>query len=151
MIEEPCLIDTDILSYILKQQAPAYQVSQEYLKKHGEFTISCLTYYECLRGYTAIGATKRLQDFRGFLILTDVVYLERTIFDTASDIYGELKKHGTLPDDFDILIGATAIVYDLILVTNNERHYQPIQTHFPLKMCNWMKEKIPINQATCTE
>lgn len=141
MIEKPCLLDTDILSYILKEHAPAYQVSQEYLQKHREFTISCLTYYECLRGYKAIGATKRLEKFYHFLIFTDVIYLDRVIFETASDIYATLKQHGTLPGDFDILIAATSLVYELIIVTNNEKHYRPIQAHFPVTIQNWMKRQ----------
>ncbi len=141
MIEKPCLLDTDILSCILKEQAPVYHISQEYLKKHKAFTISCLSYYECLRGYKATGATKRLERFYRFLILTDVIYLDRAIFETASDIYGILKQHGTLPGDFDILIAATALVHDLIIVTNNEKHYRPIQVHFPVTIQNWMKRQ----------
>jgi len=139
MIEKPCLLDTDTLSYVLKEQSPAYQISLEYLHQYQEFTISCISYYECLRGYKASGATRRLEHFHGFLILTDVIYLDRAIFETASDIYSTLKKLGTLPGDFDILIAATALVYEQTLVTNNEKHYQPIQAHFPLQVCNWMK------------
>lgn len=33
-----------------------------------------------------------------------------------------LKKSGRILDDFDLLIGATAIANDLILVTENEKH-----------------------------
>jgi len=42
------------------------------------------------------------------------------------DIYAKekarLKKSGRILDDFDLLIGATAIANDLILVTENEKH-----------------------------
>jgi hypothetical protein len=73
MTGELCLIDTDILSYILKRLEPAYQQSCQYLKKHKKFTISCLTYYECFRGYKAVSATKRMQVFKEFLDLTEVL------------------------------------------------------------------------------
>lgn len=139
MIEELCLIDTDIFSYILKRLEPAYQQSREYLKKHNIFTISCLTYYECFRGYKAVGATKRLQIFKEFLNLTEVFYLNQEILDKAGEIYSILKSEGKLIGEFDILIGATGIVNDLTLVTNNERHYESIKEHFPLKINNWMK------------
>ena len=33
-----------------------------------------------------------------------------------------LKKSGKILDDFDLLIGATAIANNLILVTENEKH-----------------------------
>ena len=42
------------------------------------------------------------------------------------DIYAKekskLRKQGLMIDDFDILIGATAIVNDMIMVTNNVEH-----------------------------
>lgn len=75
MTEALCLIDTDILSNILKRQEPAYQRSREYLKERTKFTISCLTYYECHRGYKAVEATKRLQVFQELLNITEVLYL----------------------------------------------------------------------------
>jgi tRNA(fMet)-specific endonuclease VapC len=44
----------------------------------------------------------------------------------ALDVYAKekarLRKAGQIVDDFDLLIGATAIAYDLILVTNNVSH-----------------------------
>ncbi len=139
MTAELCLIDTDILSYILKRKETAYQRSRDYLKKHERFTISCLTYYECFRGYKAVGASKRLQVFQEFLNITDVLYLDQAILDKAGEIYGVLKKKGVLPGEFDVLIGATALVHDCILITNNEKHYEQIKENFPLKINNWMK------------
>ena len=42
------------------------------------------------------------------------------------DIYAKekskLRKLGSMIDDFDILIGATAIVNDMVMVTNNVEH-----------------------------
>jgi tRNA(fMet)-specific endonuclease VapC len=38
-----------------------------------------------------------------------------------------LRKAGQPIDDFDLLIGATAIAYGLILVTNNVDHLQRIK------------------------
>ena len=47
------------------------------------------------------------------------------LFDSL-DIYAKqkaaLKKQGQLIDDFDILIGATAINHNLVMVTNNHAH-----------------------------
>jgi predicted nucleic acid-binding protein len=92
MTGELCLIDTDVLSYILKHLEPAYQQSSEYLKKHKKFTISCLTYYECFRGYKAVSSTKRMQVFKEFLDLTEVLYLDQGILDKAGEIYSVLKN-----------------------------------------------------------
>lgn len=38
-----------------------------------------------------------------------------------------LKKSGKPIDDFDLLIGSTAIVNDLIMVTNNLNHFNRIE------------------------
>ncbi|MEM7539836.1 MAG: hypothetical protein AAF639_47210 [Chloroflexota bacterium] len=66
MTEELSLIDTDILSYILKKMQPAYSQSQRYLQTYKQIKISSLTYYESLRGYKASGATRRMQIFEKF-------------------------------------------------------------------------------------
>jgi len=61
------------------------------------------------------------------------------IFD-ALDIYAvekaRLRKSGQPVDDFDLLIGASAVANDLTLVTNNERHFQRITD---IAMQNWTK------------
>ena len=59
---------------------------------------------------------------------------------TALYVYAEekakLRKSGTLIDDLDIFIGATAISNDMILVTDNEKHLQRISK---IKIENWVE------------
>jgi len=45
-----------------------------------------------------------------------------------------LEKLGLRLDDFDLLIGATAIHYGLVLVTNNVKHFERMQR---LTIENW--------------
>jgi tRNA(fMet)-specific endonuclease VapC len=49
----------------------------------------------------------------------------------AIDLYAEekarLQKAGTPLDDFDLLIGVTAAVHNLTLVTNNTKHFERIR------------------------
>ncbi|PZX19290.1 tRNA(fMet)-specific endonuclease VapC [Breznakibacter xylanolyticus] len=47
-----------------------------------------------------------------------------------------LRKSGQIIDDFDLLIGVSAISNDLILVTNNESHFGRINE---IKIENWTK------------
>jgi tRNA(fMet)-specific endonuclease VapC len=46
------------------------------------------------------------------------------------DLYAKekarLQKAGTPIDDFDLLIGATSVTHDLIMVTNNTNHFNRI-------------------------
>lgn len=61
------------------------------------------------------------------------------IFD-ALDIYASektrLRKEGETIDDFDLLIGASAIANDLTLVTNNTKHFQRMKG---IKLQDWTK------------
>ena len=47
-----------------------------------------------------------------------------------------LSKLGSIIDDFDLLIGATAIANNLTLVTNNEKHFSRLEG---IKIENWIK------------
>lgn len=59
----------------------------------------------------------------------------------ALDIYAKekarLKKEGKPIDDFDLLIGATAIANDMVLVTNNEKHFDRLMK---IDIDNWTKD-----------
>ncbi|MEQ9423933.1 MAG: type II toxin-antitoxin system VapC family toxin [Cyclobacteriaceae bacterium] len=58
----------------------------------------------------------------------------------ALDIYASektrLKKSGQPIDDFDLLIGASAIANELVLVTNNEKHFKRLGQ---IQIQNWVK------------
>lgn len=47
-----------------------------------------------------------------------------------------LRKLGTPLDDFDLLIGCSAVINELTLVTNNEKHFNSIQD---IAIENWTK------------
>ncbi|MCO6480129.1 MAG: type II toxin-antitoxin system VapC family toxin [Phaeodactylibacter sp.] len=59
---------------------------------------------------------------------------------SAIDFYAKekarLRKTGLLIDDFDLLIGCTAVAHGLTLVTNNIRHFNRLQG---LKLEDWTK------------
>ena len=80
-------------------------------------------------------------------MFADILYLDRPIIETAAEIYGTLKPKGALPGDADILIAATALTHGKIVVTNNEKHYAPIQERFALDVENWMTRKASFLRA----
>ena len=48
-----------------------------------------------------------------------------------------LRKNGTpMHDEFDLIIGVTALVHDLVLVTHNVNDFKPIPN---LKIQNWVE------------
>jgi len=65
----------------------------------------------------------------------NILDLDVSIADKASDIYDELRKTGNLVEDADILIAATAIRHEMIVVTDNTQHFKRIRG---LKLENWL-------------
>ena len=57
------------------------------------------------------------------------------------DLYAKekprLQKAGTPVDDFDILIGVTSISHDLIMVTNNTKHFSRL---LGIQLEDWTKQ-----------
>lgn len=51
-----------------------------------------------------------------------------------------LRKAGTPVDDFDLLIGCTSVSQDMVLVTDNIKHFQNIRG---IKLENWV-ERSPL-------
>ncbi|MEA1874188.1 MAG: type II toxin-antitoxin system VapC family toxin [Bacteroidota bacterium] len=47
-----------------------------------------------------------------------------------------LRKDGNIVDDFDLLIGSTAIFNEMTLVTNNEKHFIRLKN---IQIENWIK------------
>lgn len=57
------LLDTNIVSYILKRNAIVDSKLQHITREGDEIFISCITYYEVKRGLLAVNATRQLADF----------------------------------------------------------------------------------------
>jgi len=59
----------------------------------------------------------------------------------ALDIYASekarLQKSGKIIDDFDLLIGVTAVSFGLVMVTNNTNHFIRIKD---VKLEDWTSE-----------
>lgn len=55
-----------------------------------------------------------------------VVTLEDSIIDIFAKLKTRLEKEGKRLDDFDLLIAATALAFDLELVTRNTKHFARI-------------------------
>ena len=60
----------------------------------------------------------------------------REICKTFGQLKSELEKGGNIIDDADLFIACSALTANLVLVTNNERHFSRIKG---LKIENWSK------------
>ena len=128
------LLDTDILSYYLKGNSTVQLSISKYLARHEVLNISIITYYEILSGLTYKKATRQIDAFRSFAKECNIINLSNEITERGADIYGDLRRNGFTIGHSDILIAATAISYDFVLITNNQKHYKPI---INLKLDNW--------------
>ncbi|MCL1463585.1 type II toxin-antitoxin system VapC family toxin [Argonema galeatum] len=114
------LIDTNIVTYILKRNVTVNNKLKEVNRLGEEVFISCLSYYEVKRGLLAINATRQLSEFNQFCREYSVLFLDDIeIIERASTIHADLKRRGRPIQDADILIAATAITRGLILVSND--------------------------------
>src|SRR5262245_56266073 len=103
------LIDTDILSALMRQHARVMARAHTYLATHHHLTFSLVTRYEILRGLYAKRAMAQLAAFDRLCIVSAVLPLTETIVVRAAKIYADLHQLGALIGDGDIMIAATAI------------------------------------------
>jgi tRNA(fMet)-specific endonuclease VapC len=130
------LLDSDTLSFYFKKYPKVVAEAQNYLQRHQIFTFSAISRFEILRGMKVRDATAQLKFFDLFCRQNEIIELNDQIVVRAADVYADLYKRGTLILDADILIAATALENNLVIVTNNESHFNRISG---LQILNWNK------------
>lgn len=133
-MEPKTLLDTDVLSGLMRQTSSVVDRARDYLADHSWLTISLITRFEILRGLKASGATTRLAAFDAFCAANEVLPVDERIVVRAAEIYADLHNRGQLIPDADILIAATALERGLVLATNNLRDFSRIAG---LSIDNW--------------
>jgi tRNA(fMet)-specific endonuclease VapC len=129
------LLDTNICVFFLRGKLDLFSILKE--KKTDQVYISIITAFE-LR-YGAENSPNPDKSHKA----VDVFLKGVTTIDIAPcvDKYAKektrLKRLGTpVHDDFDLLIGATALTNDLILVTDNTKDFKSLKG---IRLENWMK------------
>ena len=130
------ILDTDILSAIMRKNPVAIPKARTYLAEYDQFTLSMITRYEILRGLKVKGATKQATVFDRFCARNVILPLTDDAVVKAAEIYADLSGRGELIGDADILIAASALVHGVGIVTNNEDHFERIRG---LQVENWLK------------
>jgi tRNA(fMet)-specific endonuclease VapC len=128
------LLDTNICIYYIKGKF-GLKEKIRIVKKENLF-ISEITLAELKFGVQNSESPKKnqatLEDF-----LTGVQIIP--IFNSL-DLYAEekarLRKTGQTLDDFDLLIGVSSVANKMVLVTNNESHFERIKN---IEIENWTK------------
>jgi len=90
-------------------------------------TISWITVGEIYdTAFTYANPDAHLAYFRQFLSPYQVVGVNEPIMERFAEIRSLLRRRGKLISDFDILLGATALYYDLTVLTFNRKHFSRI-------------------------
>ncbi len=128
-------LDTNILSYYIRGDETIKDRLIKVLSEGNQFIINPITYYEITRGLLAIDSRKKLQKFNDLCQVFGTLELSNKVLDIAAQNYALLRKKGQLIEDADLFIAATCLVHDLVLITNNTKHFARIEG---LKIENWI-------------
>ncbi len=119
------LIDTDLIIDVLHERSTALDLLDR-LASDG-LAISILSLGELYEGaYRLPNPAAHRADIRRILSDYRVLGLSDTTMDRFARERAMLRQQGALIPDFDLLIAATALVHQLVLVTRNTRHFRRI-------------------------
>jgi tRNA(fMet)-specific endonuclease VapC len=128
------LVDTDILSFYFKGDEKVVERFAFYLTEFEQITISIITYYEIIAGLKFKKAHKQLNDFEEFANNNTILHILEESVNFSAEVYATLRQRGITIGTSDILIAGIALENGLTLVTNNEKHFEPIKG---LQLANW--------------
>ena len=114
------LLDTNIVSFAIKNNLIIKERLEELRSQEELISISCITYFEVKRGLFAVKASKQLERFDDFCRDFEIIFLDDlAILEKAAEIHANLRLRGLPIQTEDILIAASAIVKGFILVSND--------------------------------
>lgn len=131
---DEALLDTDILSEVLKRKDQQVLAARQYLAEHPRLAFSAMTIYEIARGYRAKHASRQLAEFFKTIDTSDVFPVSVPVLMRAADLWAEGRSGGHPHDDADLIIAATAIEAQRVLVIGNTSHYSWISG---LRLADW--------------
>ena len=119
------LIDTHWIASYLNGRTEAVDLFASIEQE--DLAISQVTYGEIYEGiYFGRDPQKYERAFRDVLRAIDVLPLTQTIWRRFARLRGELRHSGQLIADLDLLIAATALQHECLLLTRNLRHFERI-------------------------
>ena len=115
------LIDTDVIIWYMRGNKNAFNA----LKKQNQFSISAITYMELVQGMrnkNELSLLRKSLKSWG----TKIIYISEEISIKAI-FYVEKHYLSHSMQLADALIGATAVSYDVPLLTGNDKHYKIVK------------------------
>jgi len=113
------LLDTDIMIAFLRGYSPSVDLLTDLVEKGAKFSISAVTVVEIETGIRS----REREKTNEFLDVLEIHPLERKTAHWAGRFLREYRNKGISLGLADAIIGATAIIQNLTLLTYNARHY----------------------------
>jgi predicted nucleic acid-binding protein len=127
------LLDTDTVIYSLKGEPAVKKNLREHF--HDPMKMSVITLMEL---YYGAHKSQKIASNLAKIKTLEISFQIIPISEESAGIFGmtkaQLEKAGSPLDDFDLIIASCALSNNLVLVTNNVRHFQRIEG---LKLANW--------------
>lgn len=128
------LLDTNILSEHLRRPAG---LTHRFVQHSGRLytsSISLAELYDWANGRKdPIPTLVAIQELLTYEV--SIILFDNDCAEEFGRLRVDLRRKGIGVDNMDLLIGATALVYDLTLVTHNTRHFQDIPG---LRLEDWL-------------
>jgi tRNA(fMet)-specific endonuclease VapC len=136
---DKALLDTDILSEVLKGRNPQVVAQAEaYLRHHAMLTVSVISVIEIVSGLQRVARSEQLERFLQALDAMEVLPVDTESAVLAGRIDGDLLRTGQPIGRADPIVAAQAITHGLVLVTGNARHYERVTAlGYPLRTVDW--------------
>lgn len=128
------LLDTNICIYLINERPKKVLA---HFKRHSleDIGISSITASELAFGVAKSASSKNSAALEAFLLPLNVVDYDAGAAMIYGDIRAKVEKQGKTIGPLDMLIAASALSRQLILVTNNEKEFRRISK---LKVENWL-------------
>ncbi len=130
-------LDTNIISYILRENENVIRHYQQEAFNNNRFIMPPVAYFEVKRGLLELGAKNRLAAFEQMCSVIPLGEITRYTWNVAAELYVKARKTGNAHSDADLIIAAFCVANGYTLVTNNIRHFKFIHN---LKLVNWIKD-----------
>ena len=127
------LLDTNVVIDILHNDEAIVRNYQLATIKRSKFFICPIVYYEIVRGFKLVSASRRLNEFLELCKDWKMLPFDMRATEKAIEIYEQLHKGQTVEDN-DIYIAAISMVNSCTLVTANTRHFGRVEG---LNFVNW--------------
>lgn len=119
------LLDTNIVSYAARRDS-RFEWYQQQVESNTP-CISFMTLGEIHFGMKKAGwGRRRVAEMREYLTRFQVIYVDDDLCEVWGDVTSNCHAVGFLISSSDAWIAATALAFELPLLTHNPRHFEPV-------------------------